>query len=68
MTPILLLSDEYSILLDKYDFAGKRPFYGFMGASLITGVLGFIVNFAGFLQISRASPAFNMMAGVIRGV
>ncbi|KAF9352053.1 hypothetical protein BGX34_000214 [Mortierella sp. NVP85] len=68
MTPILLLSDEYSIMLDKYDFAGKKPFHGFIGAAVITGVLGFVVNFAGFLQISKASPASNMIAGVIRGV
>ncbi|KAF9435228.1 hypothetical protein BGZ76_006663 [Entomortierella beljakovae] len=68
ITPLIFLSGEASKVLEHLNNDGFAAFHGFLFASLITGVFGFLVNLAGFLQISKTSPTTHMISGAVRGV
>ncbi|KAJ3218995.1 hypothetical protein HK099_004844 [Clydaea vesicula] len=40
----------------------------FILGSLVTGVFGFLINVAGFLQIKVTSPVSHMISSAVRGV
>ncbi|KAF9902897.1 hypothetical protein EC991_004369 [Linnemannia zychae] len=68
VTPLVVLtgeSAEVSYLLANEGFAAFRTF---LFAGLVTGIFGFLVNLASFLQISKTSPTTHMIAGAVRGV
>ncbi|KAG0216112.1 hypothetical protein B0O80DRAFT_493494 [Mortierella sp. GBAus27b] len=68
MTPIVILSGETTIILEVFRKDGMAAFYNFLFAVFITGIFGFLVNLAGFLQISKTSPTTHMISGAVRGV
>ncbi|KAG0238539.1 hypothetical protein BGW42_004301 [Actinomortierella wolfii] len=68
ITPIILFSGEAGVVLDNYDEKGSAVLYQFFFGVILTGVLGFLVNLAGFLQISKTSPTTHMISGAVRGV
>lgn len=67
-TPIVFLSGEVSTVIDIYSAKGFEAFHGFIAAALVTGLFGFLVNLAGFMQISKTSPTTHMISGAVRGV
>lgn len=68
MTPIIFLSGEMSIISEKYSLEGLAGFHSFLFAAFVTGIFGFLVNLAGFMQISKTSPTTHMISGAVRGV
>ncbi|KAF8948834.1 hypothetical protein BGZ46_005289, partial [Entomortierella lignicola] len=68
MTPIIFLSGESSLVLGYLNTEGFSAFHVFLFAAFITGIFGFLVNLAGFLQISKTSPTTHMISGAVRGV
>ncbi|KAF9345185.1 hypothetical protein BGX26_003425 [Mortierella sp. AD094] len=68
MTPLIFLSGEYSLVLQRLNDTGLVVFHKFLFAAFITGILGFLVNLAGFMQISKTSPTTHMISGAVRGV
>ncbi|KAF9116694.1 hypothetical protein BGX27_000076 [Mortierella sp. AM989] len=68
MTPLLFLTGESSLVLEHLNNDGFEAFHGFLFAAFITGIFGFLVNLAGFLQISKTSPTTHMISGAVRGV
>ncbi|KAF9177527.1 hypothetical protein BGZ49_005611, partial [Haplosporangium sp. Z 27] len=68
MTPIIFLSGESSLVLGYLNSEGFSAFHAFLFAAFITGIFGFLVNLAGFLQISKTSPTTHMISGAVRGV
>lgn len=67
-TPIVFLSGEVSKVIDILSNEGFQAFHSFLAAALVTGLFGFLVNLAGFLQISKTSPTTHMISGAVRGV
>ncbi|KAG0323155.1 hypothetical protein BGZ97_012873 [Linnemannia gamsii] len=67
-TPILFLSSEYSEVMVLLNEQGFAAFHGFLFAAFVTGIFGFLINLAGFLQISKTSPTTHMVSGAVRGV
>jgi len=67
-TPIVFMSGEISEVIEKLSVDGIEVFYSFLFAALVTGFFGFLVNLAGFLQISKTSPTTHMISGAVRGV
>ncbi|KAF9355525.1 hypothetical protein BGX34_010424 [Mortierella sp. NVP85] len=67
-TPIVFMSGEISEVIEKLSEDGIQVFYSFLFAALVTGFFGFLVNLAGFLQISKTSPTTHMISGAVRGV
>ncbi|KAF9384139.1 hypothetical protein BGX21_001371 [Mortierella sp. AD011] len=67
-TPIVFLSGESSVVMEKLATEGFQAFHTFIAACLVTGVFGFLVNLAGFMQISKTSPTTHMISGAVRGV
>lgn len=45
-----------------------RAFNQLLVGIAVTGVFGFLVSVAGFLQISHTSPTTHMVSGAVRGV
>lgn len=69
MTPIVLLSGEMSFVSRKLQEGNElSAFNQLLIGVAVTGVFGFLVNIAGFLQISHTSPATHMVSGAARGV
>ncbi|KAI1319683.1 hypothetical protein EDD11_003377 [Mortierella claussenii] len=68
MTPIIFLSGESSLVMKSYNEQGFTAFKSFLLAAFITGIFGFLVNLAGFMQISKTSPTTHMISGAVRGV
>ncbi|KAG0257279.1 hypothetical protein BG011_004046 [Mortierella polycephala] len=68
MTPIVFLSGESTIVVEQYYEEGFGAFKTFLFAAFITGIFGFLVNLAGFMQISKTSPTTHMISGAVRGV
>ncbi|KAG0048853.1 hypothetical protein BGZ83_006251 [Gryganskiella cystojenkinii] len=69
MTPIIFLSGEYSVLMATFEEEdGVARFKSFLFAAFVTGIFGFLVNLAGFMQISKTSPTTHMISGAVRGV
>ncbi|KAF9171099.1 hypothetical protein BGX21_008097 [Mortierella sp. AD011] len=68
MTPLIFLSGESSLVLEHFNNDGFAAFHSFLFAALITGIFGFLVNLAGFMQISKTSPTTHMVSGAVRGV
>ncbi|KAF9103295.1 hypothetical protein BGX27_010638 [Mortierella sp. AM989] len=67
-TPIVFLSGESSLVMEKLSNEGFQAFHSFLAAVLVTGIFGFLVNLAGFMQISKTSPTTHMISGAVRGV
>jgi GDP-fucose transporter C1 len=67
-TPIIFLSGEYSEVMALISEDGFAAFNGFFFAAFVTGIFGFLINLAGFLQISKTSPTTHMVSGAVRGV
>ncbi|KAF9919177.1 hypothetical protein BX616_000030 [Lobosporangium transversale] len=67
-TPIVFLSGEVTLVLERLEDAGFQAFHSFLAAALVTGIFGFLVNLAGFMQISKTSPTTHMISGAVRGV
>ncbi|KAF9585740.1 hypothetical protein BGW38_000955 [Lunasporangiospora selenospora] len=70
-TPLVFLSGESAQLQAQFmsDVAGSGDaLRQFFFAALVTGIFGFLVNLAGFLQISKTSPTTHMVSGAVRGV
>ncbi|KAF9437509.1 hypothetical protein BGZ76_000442 [Entomortierella beljakovae] len=67
-TPIVLLSGEATEVMELISTEGLSVLSNFMLAALVTGIFGFLVNLAGFMQISKTSPTTHMISGAIRGV
>ncbi|KAG0291162.1 hypothetical protein BGZ96_005452 [Linnemannia gamsii] len=68
VTPMIVFSGESAELSHLLSNDGLDAFYKFLFAGLITGIFGFLVNLASFLQISKTSPTTHMIAGAVRGV
>ncbi|KAG0257457.1 hypothetical protein DFQ27_005148 [Actinomortierella ambigua] len=68
ITPIILFSGEISAVSEHYAQEGSAVLHKFFFGVILTGVLGFMVNLAGFLQISKTSPTTHMISGAVRGV
>ena len=68
MTPIIFLSGEMSVVSKQLEEQGIQGFYSFLFAAFVTGIFGFLVNLAGFMQISKTSPTTHMVSGAVRGV
>ncbi|KAG0294286.1 hypothetical protein BGZ98_001832 [Dissophora globulifera] len=68
MTPIVFMSGESSLVVERFREEGLAAFHSFLLAAFITGIFGFLVNLAGFLQISKTSPTTHMVSGAVRGV
>ncbi|KAF8980191.1 hypothetical protein BGZ46_004532 [Entomortierella lignicola] len=66
--PIVFLSGEASAVMEKLSVEGFSAFHSFLAAALVTGIFGFLVNLAGFMQISKTSPTTHMISGAVRGV
>ncbi|KAG0041831.1 hypothetical protein BGZ83_001244 [Gryganskiella cystojenkinii] len=67
-TPIIFLSGESAQVAYIYENEGFQAFHQFLIAAFVTGIFGFLVNLAGFLQISKTSPTTHMVSGAVRGV
>ncbi|KAF9409059.1 hypothetical protein BGZ94_002089 [Podila epigama] len=67
-TPLIILSGEANLILARFAEGGFAVFQSFLFAGLVTGIFGFLVNLAGFLQISKTSPTTHMISGAVRGV
>ncbi|KAG0283838.1 hypothetical protein BGZ96_011802 [Linnemannia gamsii] len=67
-TPVFFLSGEYSEAMGYYNDNGFAVFHNFLFAAFVTGIFGFLINLAGFLQISKTSPTTHMVSGAVRGV
>ena len=67
-TPIVFLSGESAKIAYDFDQEGLASFYPFLVAAFVTGIFGFLVNLAGFMQISKTSPTTHMISGAVRGV
>jgi GDP-fucose transporter C1 len=67
-TPIVFLSGEISTVIEIWSTEGFQAFHSFLAAALVTGFFGFLVNLAGFMQISKTSPTTHMISGAVRGV
>ncbi|KAF9132036.1 hypothetical protein BGW39_000894 [Mortierella sp. 14UC] len=67
-TPIFFLSGEYSEVMTRISEEGLASFNSFFFAAFVTGIFGFLINLAGFLQISKTSPTTHMVSGAVRGV
>ncbi|KAK3835937.1 MAG: hypothetical protein JOS17DRAFT_735539 [Linnemannia elongata] len=67
-TPIFFLSGEYSEVMARLGEEGFAAFHSFLFAAFVTGIFGFLINLAGFLQISKTSPTTHMVSGAVRGV
>jgi GDP-fucose transporter C1 len=68
VTPMIVFSGESADISYRLSHDGFAAFHTFLIAGLITGVFGFLVNIASFLQISKTSPTTHMIAGAVRGV
>ncbi|KAG0337222.1 hypothetical protein BG004_007729 [Podila humilis] len=68
MTPLIVLSGEASEIMTRFAEDGLISFKSFLIAGFVTGIFGFLVNLAGFLQISKTSPTTHMISGAVRGV
>ncbi|KAG9063123.1 hypothetical protein KI688_004723 [Linnemannia hyalina] len=68
VTPLIVLSGESAEVSYRLSTEGFAAFHTFLFAGLITGIFGFLVNLASFLQISKTSPTTHMIAGAVRGV
>ncbi|KAG9327319.1 hypothetical protein KVV02_007095 [Mortierella alpina] len=68
MTPIVFLSGEATQVIGIYGDEGMQAFKSFLIAAFVTGIFGFLVNLAGFMQISKTSPTTHMISGAVRGV
>ncbi|KAF9984750.1 hypothetical protein BGZ65_012706 [Modicella reniformis] len=67
-TPIVFLSGETSKVMATLETEGFQAFHSFLAAAFVTGIFGFLVNLAGFMQISKTSPTTHMISGAVRGV
>ncbi|KAF9426402.1 hypothetical protein BGZ94_006581 [Podila epigama] len=67
-TPIIFLSGEATEIKEKWIYEGFETFNSFLFAAFITGIFGFLINLAGFMQISKTSPTTHMISGAVRGV
>ena len=67
-TPIIFLSGETAQIAYIYETDGFAAFHQFLIAAFVTGIFGFLVNLAGFMQISKTSPTTHMVSGAVRGV
>jgi GDP-fucose transporter C1 len=69
MAPIVLLSGEVPFVSKKLQEGDEQSAFNWLliGAA-VTGVFGFLVNVAGFLQVSHTSPTTRMVSGVVHGV
>ncbi|KAG0364898.1 hypothetical protein BC939DRAFT_463599 [Gamsiella multidivaricata] len=67
-TPIVFLSGEITLVAERFAADGFQAFHSFLFAAFITGIFGFLVNLAGFMQISKTSPTTHMISGAVRGV
>lgn len=69
MAPIVLLSGEVPFVSMKLQEGDElSAFNRLLIGVAVTGVFGFLVNVAGFLQISHTSPTTHMVSGAARGV
>lgn len=69
MAPIVLLSREVPFVSMKLQEGDElSAFNRLLIGVAVTGVFGFLVNVAGFLQISHTSPTTHMVSGAARGV
>ncbi|KAF8930257.1 hypothetical protein EDD21DRAFT_378531 [Dissophora ornata] len=67
-TPIVFLSGETAVVANLLETDGFQAFHSFLAAAFVTGIFGFLVNLAGFMQISKTSPTTHMISGAVRGV
>ncbi|KAF9211706.1 hypothetical protein BGZ59_007719 [Podila verticillata] len=67
-TPLIVLSGESAQIMMRFEESGFAAFQKFLLAGFVTGIFGFLVNLAGFLQISKTSPTTHMISGAVRGV
>ncbi|KAG0212486.1 hypothetical protein BGX28_006253 [Mortierella sp. GBA30] len=67
-TPIIFLSGESAKVVYQLQTEGFASFHSFLIAAFVTGIFGFLVNLAGFMQISKTSPTTHMISGAVRGV
>ncbi|KAG0094991.1 hypothetical protein BGZ93_006467 [Podila epicladia] len=67
-TPIIYFSGESAKISEAWAEEGFEVFHGFLFAAFITGIFGFLINLAGFMQISKTSPTTHMISGAVRGV
>jgi len=67
-TPIVVFSGEFSKVMIILNEDGFAAIQSFLFAAFITGIFGFLINLAGFLQISKTSPTTHMVSGAVRGV
>ncbi|KAF9297790.1 hypothetical protein BGZ74_009657 [Mortierella antarctica] len=67
-TPIIFLSGESAKISETWAEGGFEVFHSFLFAAFITGIFGFLINLAGFMQISKTSPTTHMISGAVRGV
>ncbi|KAF9140194.1 hypothetical protein BGX30_006899 [Mortierella sp. GBA39] len=68
VTPLIVFSGESAEVSYRLSTDGFAAFHTFLFAGLVTGIFGFLVNLASFLQISKTSPTTHMIAGAVRGV
>ncbi|KAK3841439.1 MAG: hypothetical protein J3R72DRAFT_445486 [Linnemannia gamsii] len=68
VTPLIVFTGESAEISYRLSTEGFAAFHTFLFAGFITGIFGFLVNLASFLQISKTSPTTHMIAGAVRGV
>ena len=70
MVPLVLISGEFdyalSFFLESTDESGLLK--TFIMGTLVTGLFGYLINVAGFLQIKVTSPVSHMISSAVRGV
>ncbi|KAF9312254.1 hypothetical protein BG003_006453 [Podila horticola] len=69
MLPILVASGEVASVASLYhEVNDQNALKRFLLGIVVTGILGFLVNVAGFLQIAHTSPTTHMVSAAVRGV
>ncbi|KAI9024110.1 hypothetical protein DFJ74DRAFT_667458 [Hyaloraphidium curvatum] len=68
LVPIVLISGLWSEFAALSDMLGSGGLGTLVWGTLVTGLFGFLINLAGFLQIKVTSPVTHMISSAIRGV
>ena len=71
MVPVVLAAGETNQAIELFtgdDASEEGRVSTFMLGLLVTGLFGFLINLAGFLQIKVTSPVSHMISGAFRGV
>ena len=68
LIPLILVSGEVSGMSNAQTLISPENRSRLVWGVLVTGVFGFLINIAGFLQIKVTSPVTHMISSAVRGV